>query len=531
MYKKYPAINLKLANSVSYDVAVVGGGCAGVVAGLSAAYNGARTLIVERTGYLGGMLTGGLVTSLHGYRLHRNYVGGLPMTNWLSPLLVKGITLDVAKRLQEANGTANHDHYGDPSVRENFDEEIMIHILDKMTKEAGVTVLFNTIGFDVVKENDTVQGIIIANKSGPQLIKTGVVVDASGDADIAARAGADYEQGTKEGHLTHGIAMNMEIGGIDLDRLLDYLRNRPEPTGDQLEIIRREQIELINGGTPSPDTILSLDGKRGKFDMSGRKQNWAEIDKARAGGKHLTLPGIDNEWLQYVKAHPEIPYMPNTTTLKRCYPRSPIFSWFGLVRDGKVRYDQTQTGILAMLVDQTNEEEISKAIILNREINWIYLDFFKKMIPGFEEAYIIKISPQVGSRESRRIIGEYMLKASDCEIGVRFKDAVAQCGRAINVHNLNGQGGLWYWVEPKDTYDIPYRCLVPRLIDNLLVAGRCSSVDFVALGATRSMPTCMSMGEAAGAAAALSVREKVRPRDLDIALLQKSLRAQGVLLA
>jgi hypothetical protein len=158
------------------------------------------------------------------------------------------------------------------------------------------------------------------------------------------------------------------------------------------------------------------------------------------------------------------------------------------------------------------------------------MDFFSKCIPGFEEAYIIKISPLVGSRESRRIIGEYMLKASDCENGVKFKDAIAQCGRAINVHNLNGQGGLWYWVEPKDAYDIPYRCLVPRKVDNLLVAGRCSSVDFIALGATRSMPTCMSMGEAAGAAAALSVREKVRPRDLNVDLLQQCLREQGVLI-
>lgn len=526
---EHKKINIDLPISMSVDVAIVGGGCAGVVAALSAARNGARTLLIERTSYLGGMLTGGLVHSLHGYRLHKDYTSGLPMTNWSTPLLVKGITLEILKRLQDANGTINQDNYGDPSVRENYDEEIMIYVLDEMMKEAGVTVLFNTFAFGVVQEDNAVQGIIIANKSGPQIIKTKVVVDASGDADIAVRAGVKYEHGNKDG-LTHGASMLMQIGGIDIDRFLDYLKNRPIHTEKELAAINQDKQKLINGGSPSPDTILSLDGTRGKFDMSGKKQTWDEIYKAYRKGKYLMLPGVETEWLEYLKDHTETPFMINTTTPIRCYPRAPKFSWFGLIRDGKLRYDQTITGVHEMFVDQTNEEELSKAIALMRQINRTYMKFLKERIPGFEQAYIIKTSPLVGTRESRRIIGEYILTAEDCVEGVKFEDAIALCGRACNLHHMSGQEGLWYWLEPKDAFSIPYRCLVPKEVDNLLVAGRCSSVDFIALGATRSMPTCMSMGEAAGAAAALSVRENVRPRKLDISLLKNSLREQGVLL-
>ena len=512
------------------DVVVVGGGCAGVVAALAAARNGADTLLIERAGYLGGMLTGGLVHSLNGFRLHQNYIEGLPMSNWSTPLVVKGITLEILVRLQQANGTANHDHPGEPSVRENYDEEIMMHVLDQMMAEAGVEILYNTIAFGTIKKGNAVQGVIIANKSGGQIVQAKAVVDASADADIAVSAGVEYKIGSPEEHRTHGLAMLMEVGGIDIDRLLAYMKNRPELSAAQANALRQDKEQLLWGGDPLPETILSLDGKRGTFSMAGKRQSWEEIEKARGEGRHLMLPGFEVEWIDYLKFHPEIPFMPNTTTRKPTYPPPPHFSWYGLVRNGKLRYDQTMTGVHEMFADQTNETEISKAIRLMRHINSIYIKFFNERIPGFEEAYIIKTSPLVGTRESRRIIGEYVLTAEDCINGVKFNDAVALCGRACNVHNLSGQKGLWYWLEPKDIYSIPYRSLLPERIDNLLVAGRCSSVDFLALGATRSMPTCMSMGEAAGTAAALAVREGKRPRDLDIGLLQTCLRNQGVLL-
>ncbi len=127
------------------DVVVVGGGPAGVLAALAARRTGANTLLIERASYLGGMMTGGLVNSLHGYRLHKNYVKASPMSNWDTPLVVKGISLELTRRLQKAGGTIDYGHTGDPSIRENYDVEIMVHVLDEMMVEAGVDVLFNTL--------------------------------------------------------------------------------------------------------------------------------------------------------------------------------------------------------------------------------------------------------------------------------------------------------------------------------------------------------------------------------------------------
>jgi hypothetical protein len=524
-------INLDFHIFEPYDVVVAGGGCAGVVAALAAARNGAKTLLIERAGYLGGMLTGGLVHSLHGYRLHKDYMKRLPVESWETPLVVKGITLEILKRLQDANGTANKEHYGDPSVRENYDAEVMMYVLDQMMEEEGVKVLYNTFAIGTCKDGNRVTGIMIVNKSGRQVVNAGVVIDATGDADIAAEAGVEFEIGVDgDPARVQGASLLMEVGGIDIIKLLDYLKVRPEKTPEMLAQYRRDQIELTNGGVESPDTIISLDGKSSPVTMAGARQSWKQIDQAYKEGRHLMLPGVESEWMAYLKAHPEIPFVPNTRTPKRCYPRAPKFNWYGIVRQGKIRYDQTYTGLLEMMVDQSNEDELSKAITLMRKFDHIYLDFFRTCIPGFEDAYIMKTSPMVGTRESRRIAGVYVLTAADCENGVIFEDAVAYCGRALNLFNTTGQGGILYWIEPKDVYTLPYRMMLPIHVDSLLVAGRCSSIDLLAFGGMRAMPSCMSLGEAAGTAAALSVQNGVLPRNLDIGLLQDSLRKQGVLL-
>ena len=155
------------------------------------------------------------------------------------------------------------------------------------------------------------------------------------------------------------------------------------------------------------------------------------------------------------------------------------------------------------------------------------MKFLNKRIPGFEDAYIIRTSPVPGSRESRRIIGEYTLTAEDCVKGRTFPDVIAQCGRACNVHSLTGVWGEHIWLEPEKPFDIPYRCLLPKDIDNILVAGRSISEDYIAHGAVRAQPNCMSLGEAAGTAAALSSKLGVSPRDLEIKTLQEKLIEHG----
>jgi len=522
--KDYPVV-------AQYDVVVAGGGCAGVLAAVSAARNGAKTLLIERESYLGGMLTGGLVHSLHGYRLHKNYMEGNPLRNWSTPTVLKGICQELLERLQISNGTNKKNRFGESSVRENYDEEIMALVLDQLCEDAKVDVLLNAFAFDVKKEKNRVVGVYVASKSGAQLIESSILIDCSGDGDLCFRAGCEFMVGDPETGATHGAALQMEIGGILIEKTIDYLQNRPKLSDEAQTKFKDEKNKLINGGSDSPKTILKLNGESGTFNMSGKKISWDKFVADMKDGQYVVIPeSIDREWIEYVKEHPEIPRMPNTKTSLPCYPKTPSFNWIGIVRNGLLQFDQIITGVHEMFVDQSDGWALSKAIMLMRKINFIYMDFFRKKIPGFENAYIIKTSPLVGTRESRRIVGDKTLTAEDCANGVKYPDAVGLSGRACNIHHMNGQHGLRYWIEPADSYSIPYGCLVPKGIDGLLVAGRCASTDFIALGATRSMPTCMSMGEAAGAAAALSLRSGKDTHHINVSELQNMLLKQGVLL-
>ena len=254
---------------------------------------------------------------------------------------------------------------------------------------------------------------------------------------------------------------------------------------------------------------------------------WDEIEEIiKEGKRELRLPSLEYEWLEYVKTG-EVP--PWLGAAKLMYIKAP-FCNPGLLRNGKLRYDQVRTGVHEAYFDQINADEISKALTWMRNMNRIYLKFLRESIPGFEDAYIIQTQPVVGTRESRRIIGEYMLTEYDCVEGRRFPDVIAKCGHACNVHSVTGDRRENIFIEPKQPFDIPYRCLIPKKVDNLIVCGRPISVTHIAHGATRDEPQCMSTGEAAGVAAALCAKHDVAPRDLDVKLLQKKLLDQDVLL-
>ena len=510
------------------EVVVLGGGPAGCLAALAARRNGADTLLIERASFLGGMLTGGYVNSMFGFRLQKDYVKYVPTSSWETPRMVNGISVEVVTRLQKAGGTIDQGHLGDPSQRELFDPEVMKQVLDEMMEEARVEVLFNTFAFDAVVEDDVLKGVVIANKSGGQVVLADVTVDTSGDADIAAAAGVPFEMGRQQDGRLHGGSLMMDIGGVDVHKYIAYLKSRPERTEEERKKLEEEAGRLLGAGA-THETILTLDGKRGWWSMSGdpRRTPWDEVNKIMKEGKSLLrLPDLAYEWLEFVKSGCVPPWL---GAAKLLYIRAPRATP-GLIRQGKLRYDQVRSGVHEAYFDQTNQQEISKAITWMRSMNRIYLRFLKERIPGFEGAYVIQMQPTVGARESRRIVGGYTLTEEDCVEGRRFPDVIAKCGHACNVHSLTGLQGEYHFMEPKKPFDIPYRCLVPGKIDNLLVAGRPISVTHMAHGATRDTPVCMSTGEAAGAAAALSARLGVSPRSLDVKLLQKKLLAQGVLL-
>jgi len=157
-------------------------------------------------------------------------------------------------------------------------------------------------------------------------------------------------------------------------------------------------------------------------------------------------------------------------------------------------------------------------------------DFFRKRVPGFENSRIAATATQIGIRESRRIVGEYTLTRDDVLQGKHFDDAVARSAYPIDIHNPSGTGTQTHRLRAGESYEIPYRCLVPEKVDRLLVAGRCISTTHEALASTRLTPTVMTLGQAAGTAAALAREEKVRVRDVDAAKLRAALITDGVVL-
>ncbi len=192
--------------------------------------------------------------------------------------------------------------------------------------------------------------------------------------------------------------------------------------------------------------------------------------------------------------------------------------------EGSVNIDMA-TGI-----DGTDPWDLTKAELIGRRKAWEVWRFYKKYIPGFENSYIIDTAPRIGIRETRRILGDYILTGEDVRAGRKFEDVIAICSYPIDLHDIDGGGEEWYRNAPPsgDHYDIPYRCLLPKGVEGLLVAGRCISSDREAQGSLRIMPTCMAIGQSAGCAGALAVKEGCTPREVNVKTLQEVLRRQGV---
>jgi len=179
-------------------------------------------------------------------------------------------------------------------------------------------------------------------------------------------------------------------------------------------------------------------------------------------------------------------------------------------------------------VDATDPAALTLAEIEGRRQAQEYTRFLKEQIPGYEHAYLMNFSTQIGVRETRRIYGEYRLNREDVLSARRFYDAIAQCGAPIEDHHA-GLDTRWEYVANADTYDIPFRALLPQKLNNVIVAGRCLSADHDAHASVRSMAQCMAMGQAAGTAAGLSVVDATVPRLLDMVALRARLLADGAL--
>jgi len=429
------------------DVLVVGGGPAGVGAALSAARLGLDVLVVEQANCLGGIATSGL----HGHMcLFSAWRGG-------GMRVVGGVCHELAERTErEGYGAYNGMHL-------DFEVEAFKCLLERAAQEAGLRLLYYTQFSDTVVKDGRIEAVIIQNKSGRRAVKPRIVIDCTGDADVAYRAGVPCEKGRPQDGATQPMTLMFQIGGVDFPRVHRF---------------RQQEYAA-------------------KYDDPGRYQLRKLWEEAQANG--------DME-----------PFQNN------------LMGWWHTPS----RPDQLGVNFTHIVGrDSTNAEDLTYATIEGRRQAFHTVDVYRKYVPGLENCWMSHSAAIVGTRESRRIVGEYVVTEQDLMGSCEFPDSIGYGSFFIDVHNCTGPGmDEETWHPPVGfKYQIPYRALVPKGVDNLLVAGRCISCTHRALGSLRVMPQCMLEGEACGVAAREAIVHGVRPADVDPAPVQAQLRKQGAI--
>ena len=403
-------------------------------------------------------------------------LGGTQSAGWVTPMmpnkiltksLTHGINNDILQRAAQ---------YDPPPTGQSgdllwFNPVTLALVLDDLLAEAGGQVLFHTIISDAIVENGTLTGVVIENKSGRQKIHARVTIDCTGDADVAYRAGVPCVSGDPDDGHNQPMSLRFALAGVDQERAANFL-------ADELGMNCYARPPLFEIGTgEAKDTPLG--------------------------------PLICRAISEGVLAEDDLGYLQ-------------FFSMLG--RPGELAFNCPRISGLS----STDAWDLSQAQTIGRQKIRRIANFFKSYVEGFENSYIGTIAPMVGIRESRRIVGDYTLTEEDYLTEARFPDSVARNSYPIDIHSARVRGGLvMKHLPPGHYHEIPYRCLLPVGIENLLVAGRCLSATFAAQAAVRIQQNCRALGEAAGLAAALCLEENITPRQLDTEELRRRLNAQG----
>ncbi|HRU05926.1 MAG TPA: FAD-dependent oxidoreductase [Candidatus Brocadiia bacterium] len=453
-----------------YDVIVAGGGMAGCGAGIAAARAGCKTLIIERESALGGLATVGLVN--------------IPLD------FLSGIGAEMFRKLEEVKGLWHR----------NSDPEKNKLILDRMVRGAGCDVLFHTQVVEAIVKKGAICGVVVESKSGRQAILAKRVIDCSGDGDAAAMAGCDFAAGRPGDGYSQACSLEFRLGGVDWDKYVNSELKASDPRW-------------------TATIAKALEAKDLPYEIEN----------------HLN-------WMTHVPGRPEHCGMDEVSICichsRKCKPLS--------------------------------NRDLTRMYFEGREQADTMWKFIRKHIPGFEKSWLIDTGALLGVRDGRRIAGEYTMTAWDLASGARFDDVVAISHHGYDIHHPTEPGNV-KWVEMEiegkkrpvicsaggfntsyfpeggkaalcdykgrtgadikfpepQFYDIPYRAMTPLKVENLLVAGRCISTTFEAQSGTRLIMLCMAMGEAAGVAMGLSLKQGIAPRKVNRVEIQRAIIANG----
>jgi hypothetical protein len=439
------------------DVLVVGGGPAGIGAALGAARAGADVVLAERYGFLGGNATVALVMPWMSFHTRRGRppdlggIGLMPQDHGEGEPVVAGAHVDIIERLVETGGAVPPSPATGYTVP--FDPEAFKSVALRVLDEAGVRYLLHAFASGVADLPDG-RGVVLESKSGPLVVRPRAVVDATGDGDVAAAAGAEFAIGRERDGLVQPMTLMFRMTGFDRDAFGRYVAAHPD------------QWRGVHG-------------------------LWDLVAAATEAGR-LDLPRED-------------------------------ILFFGTPHAQEVAVNSSRiTGVLGIDAwDLTRAEMVGR-----RQVEQIAA-FLREDVPGFESAYLVQSGVAAGVRETRRVVGDYVLTADDVLAARKFDDVIARGTYPIDIHNPTGKGTDLRTVPEGDAYDIPLRCLLPRGVDGVLTAGRCISGTHEAHSSYRVTPTAMGTGQAAGACAALAAARGLSTHDVPADAVQAALLDQG----
>lgn len=438
-----------------YDVIVVGAGVSGVCAAVAASRQGASCLLLEGSGLLGGLLSGGRLNRPNG-------------------IVQPGVHQELLRRARTYGGAKDEPQrwpWGTYSGM--FDPEVMQRVIIDVIEESNIDVLLYAQVTDVIRTDDSITGVVFQTKSGLGLAEANTTIDSSGDADVAALAGAKFAM---------GLASNT------LQPITNYFR------------ILNVDIHAV-----MQDCIANQDDLMNLFPDDGAERTAKEYALSFfANGFTKRISKAQSEGFNWI------------------VPRDSIVIKGGMM-EGEINLNATRFHGNAL-----DPKVRTRASIELRKQAYCVYDFLKQYVAGFENSVLYDIAPTLGVRETRRIEGDYTLTEHDVLNEARFDDAIGLSNCPVDIHQPDGHKLIMASV--KSGYGIPFRTLLPKDINGMIVAGRCISADSIAFSSVRNTPACALTAEAAGVAAALAAAQKSSVRQVSVPEIQSLLRERGIVL-